>query len=174
MYIPKYFTPKELFPPEISIPINGKFDPRNWRRFDERILMMADQIREDHGPMTGNEGGLTGCGFRLPIKKHATIHQTCWDHYDFDTLSQHPFGRAIDGHPKEKDVFSIRKSIILNRFKYLHIHFLEIDIFGKNSGKPWLHFDCRNFTRGTNGAPQLWSPKRGFVSVDEYLQWGDK
>ena len=154
MYIPKHYTPKELFPPEIASPVNGSFDPRNWRLYDDRILKGFDEIRENHGKMTGNEKGLTECGLR--IGKFS--------------LSQHYWGRAIDTHPKKTTCFEIRKSIIINRIKYKYITFLEIDIKGKNSGKPWLHGDCRN----NGGELQLWSPTRGFVSHADYLAWGDK
>ncbi len=171
MYIPKFFTPKELFPPEIAFPKNGKFDLRNWRRFDGRILRMADQIREDHGKMTGNEGNLTGCGFRLS-ERETNIYNRIgpfknligrYMKYDINTLSQHIFGRAIDGHPEEKTSFEIRKAIIQNPSRYSFIRFLEIDI-------SWLHFDCRN----NGGKLELWSPARGFVDSAKYLSFGDR
>lgn len=168
MYILKWYKPKEVFPPEIASPIDGKFDQRNWLRFDDRILFMADRLREDFGIMTGNEGTLTECGFRFPTKDldiragHKVLQ---YSGYNFDTLSQHCFGRALDLHPKESTVFEIRKAIIKNPGRYPHITFLEVD-------RSWLHIDCGNRNK-PGGMAQLWSPEREFVGYNEYLQWGD-
>lgn len=185
MYIPKHFTPRECFPKEIAPRDSNKFDTRNWRRFSPEILVSGDQLRDDHGVMTCNEGVLNGCGLRLPLKEGSNIL------YDIDGLSDHFFGRALDLHPKETTAEKIRMHIIKekkfsrivskkNPFpvndRYPFITFLEIDI-------TWLHIAYRNnlvinndlhkYNPMLDGRLELWSPVRGFVTLDEYLETGD-
>ncbi len=185
MYIPKYFTPKECFPKEIAPRDTNQFDTRNWRRFSPEILVSADQLRDDYGVMTGNEGVLNGCGFRLPLKEGSNIL------YDIDGLSDHFFGRALDLHPKETTAERIRRDIVMLKWapkmvskkhpipvndRYPFITFLEIDI-------NWLHIAYRNnyvvnndmhmFNPMLDGRLELWSPVRGFVDWQEYLETGD-
>jgi len=138
MHKPKYFTARECFP----IPALA-----DWRRFDDRILKTADLLREDFGPMTGNEGILKNCGLRTDEKYRG---------------SQHFYGRALDLHPKRTTAEKIRVEIIKNPGRYPHITFLEIDV-------SWLHIDCRNGDRLL-----LWSPKRGFVARETYIETGDR
>jgi hypothetical protein len=66
----------------------------------------------------------------------------------------------MDLHSDNYDAETIRMYILGNRKLFPGITFLEVDI-------SWLHIDCRNddFT--------LWSPKRGFVSIENYLKIGD-
>ncbi len=170
MYIPKHFTPKECFPSAIAPRETNNFDIRNWRRFRPEILVSSDQLRDDHGIMTGNEGVLEGCGFRLPLKEGSNIL------YDVDALSDHCWGGALDLHPKEKSVQRIRFDIIRNPGRYPFITFLEIDI-------TWLHIAYRNnvimkndlhsYNSSLDGKLELWSPVRGFVPAHEYIETGD-
>jgi len=53
------------------------------------------------------------------------------------------------------------RQILKNLDKYIHIRFIEIDI-------TWLHIDCRDNLGGER--IKLWSPVRGFVSLDAYLK----
>ncbi|MCP4341271.1 MAG: hypothetical protein GY799_20900 [Desulfobulbaceae bacterium] len=116
-----------------------------WESFDERILRSADALRETFGPLWCNGRGLTQCGFRT----------------NGSETSQHRFGRAIDLHSDTVPYFEMRKFIINNPSKFPDIKFLEIDI-------NWLHIDCRN-----GGELKLWSPKRGFVLKEGYINTGD-
>lgn len=136
MYIPKYYTLKELFPSDAI---------QRWVSFDERILIMADKLRGVFGPLWVNGHGLTQCGFRT----------------NGSSTSQHRFGRALDLHSDKHSYFKMRKYILDYPDEFPYITFLEIDI-------NWLHIDCRN-----TGSLKLWSPKRGFVSKEEYLKTGD-
>ena len=119
--------------------------PMHWRYFDDRILKSADTLREVFGPLWCNGHGLTQCGFRTEGSK----------------TSQHRFGRALDLHSSTHSPESIRKYIIRHPGKFLYIKFLEIDI-------SWCHIDVRNSLE-----LKLWSPKRGFVSIEQYLKDGD-
>jgi hypothetical protein len=118
--------------------------PHDWKYMDSRILKAADKLREVFGPLWCNGRGLTQCGFRTNGSK----------------TSQHRFCRAMDLHSDNYDAETIRMYILGNRKLFSEITFLEVDI-------SWLHIDCRNddFT--------LWSPKRGFVSIENYLKIGD-
>ena len=185
MYIPKHFTPKECFPSAIAPRHTNQYDTRNWRRFSPEILVTADKLRDDYGVMTCNEGSLNGCGFRLPLKEDSNIF------YDIDGLSDHYFGRALDLHPKETTSERIRIDIVnekkLSKMvskeypipvndRYPFITFLEIDI-------TWLHIAYRNnyvinndlhsYNPMLDCRLELWSPVRGFISLDEYLETGD-
>jgi hypothetical protein len=130
MYKCKYFTLKELLPPELySLP-----EWERWLLFDDRILKLDDRVREIYGSCSINSGNLTGCGFRL--KK-----------VDAKDFSQHYFGRASDLHIKliedqnlnEKDKIkaydNIRKELRkLPEFKNIRMEW----------GISWLHIDCGN------------------------------
>lgn len=135
IYIPKYFSLQECFPNDF---------PHDWKYFDSRILISADQLREFFGPLWVNGNGLTQCGFRTNGSK----------------TSQHRFGRGLDLHSDKYSSEEIRFYIIKNKKDFPYITFLEIDI-------NWIHIDCRNSDFS------LWSPKRGFVSKEEYLRTGD-
>lgn len=185
MYIPKHFTPKECFPSAIAPRNTNQFDTRNWRRFRPEILVSGDKLRDAYGTMTCNEGKLNGCGFRLPLKKSSNIL------YDIDALSDHCYGGALDLHPKETTAEKIRKDIVKEKLfsrmvskknpvpvndRYPFITFLEIDI-------TWLHIAYRNnviinndmhtYNSSLDGRLELWSPNRGFVTLDEYIETGD-
>lgn len=103
MYIPKYFSLDECFPPDFS---------KSWKYFDERILISADKLREVFGPLRCNGNGLTQCGFRTNGSK----------------TSQHCFGRAMDLHSDRYSSEEIRMYIINNRNLFPYITFLECDI----------------------------------------------
>lgn len=79
---------------------------------------------------------------------------------EYSDTSQHSFGRAVDFTTKTP-IKAIHKHILQNLGLYPHIRFIEIDI-------GWCHVDCRdNFD---DARIKLWSPKRGFVSVEQYLK----
>jgi len=103
MYIPKYFSEKECFPPAIT---------PNWGLMDDRILKSADKLREKFGPLLCNMRMLTQCGFRT--KGSIT--------------SQHRFGRAMDLHSSNHSYYNMRKYILTNPDKFPYITFLEVDV----------------------------------------------
>lgn len=87
MYKCKYFKIEELVHPDL-LPLG---EEKLWSMFDERILMVADWIREKYGVCTVNEGNLVNCGLR---KMDTNVGAK---------MSQHKFGRALDIHIKKID-----------------------------------------------------------------------
>ena len=125
---------------------------------DLRIVCAVDDLRDnlrkegyDNGFVVNNwksGGGKTQSGVRVPGQQ------------EYSNTSQHSFGRAVDFTTKTP-FKAIHKHILTNLYKYPHIRFIEIDI-------SWCHVDCRdNFD---DDRIKLWSPKRGFVSVEQYLK----
>jgi hypothetical protein len=103
MYLPKYFSLNECFPPDF---------PKSWKYFDERILISADKLRETFGALWCNGNGLTQCGFRT----------------NGSVTSQHRFGRALDLHSNKYSSEEMRKYIIRNREMFPYIKFLELSV----------------------------------------------
>ena len=88
MYKCKYFKIKELVNPAmLSIPENIL-----WLMFDDRVLRIADQIREWYGECTVNTAVLEDCGLRA-FNAGGAVY------------SQHKYGRALDIH-----ILAIEKS----------------------------------------------------------------
>ena len=125
---------------------------------DLRIVCAVDDLRDnlrkegyDNGFVVNNwksGGGKTQSGLRVPGQQ------------EYSNTSQHSFGRAADFTTKTP-IKAIHKHILTNLDKYPHIRFIEVDI-------SWCHVDCRdNFD---DARIKLWSPKRGFVSVEQYLK----
>lgn len=152
MYKPKNFIVKE-FVPEAIYKNRGE---SAIELMDNRIVNAVDLLREnlrvlghDNG-FTVNNWHLGGdrqyCGLRTPESR------------DYSPTSQHTFGRAIDVVTKTP-LKVIHRHIIENPYIYSGIKFIEIDI-------GWLHIDCRKNADGSE--LKLWSPKRGFVSVEQY------
>lgn len=135
-YKPKYFSLKECFPKDVKA---------CWSLMDDRIMMMADELREVFGPLWVNGRGLTQCGFRT----------------NGSLTSQHRCGRALDLHSDKVPYFEIRKFILDNPDQFKYITFLEVDI-------DWLHIDCRD-----SNDVKIWSPQRWYLTKEEYLTTGD-
>ena len=125
---------------------------------DFRIVSAVDDLRDglraegfDNAFVVNNwksGGHKTQSGLRVHGQK------------EFSPTSQHSFGRAID-FTTQTPVKAIHKHILTNLDKYLNVRFIEIDI-------GWCHVDCRDNFDGDR--IKLWSPKRGFVSVSQYLK----
>lgn len=76
MYRCKYFTLRELVNPGFL----GTSESILWRLFDERLLKLADKIREKYGPCTINANGLVDCGLRkMDSKTGARYSAHCFD-----------------------------------------------------------------------------------------------
>jgi hypothetical protein len=134
----KYFSLKELLP-EVTyreLESRGRLN-FGWYLFDQRILMAADLLRGQYGPMlcntwaTGGEFGYRG--YRPPTARVGSVY------------SQHRFGRALDLWPLEVSSDEIRRDIKLqmaNASQY---------ITGIEDGVSWLHIDCRNWDKVKSG-----------------------
>ena len=125
-YIPKYFKPYELVPRIIyeSLP-----ERKIWQLFDQRVLHVADRIRERYGKMIANTWYWGGRhqyrGWRHPGCKIGARY------------SQHRYGRALDLVPQQITAEEIRQDIKEGEI-FIHITCIEDEVF-------WLHFDVRNY-----------------------------
>ena len=146
MYFPKYFklyefVPAAFFPKSETLSDNV----RAFWLFDDRILRVADLLRERYGKLvcndwywrSGSDWGITLSvqgnqyrGWRPPNCLVGSI------------TSQHRWGRALDLTPLECTVEEIRVDIIArsksscwNPFSFITA--IEMKV-------PWLHIDCRN------------------------------
>lgn len=151
-----YFQTWEVVPWEVWLALGE--NARNL--VSGRIIHGANLLRAALGlPMICNTkgyGGRNESGLRTPDCKH------------YKSTSQHAGNHngSIDGNRSTALDFACRcdprkyhAEILKNPDKYDMIRFVEIDI-------SWLHIDAREHT--SNFA--LWSPKRGFVDIDVYVQ----
>lgn len=101
-----------------------------WLVFDERVLKIADTLRDTYGPIFVNnwnyDGSLKYCGKRP---------ENCEVGAE---LSQHKFGRALDLHFTKVDAAKVRKDIMENKVS------LPYPISCLEFGISWFHFDVRN------------------------------
>lgn len=146
-YIPKYFTPEELFPKQViqNHTLNGKIKSSIWRLIDSRVAWTADQLRKLFGPLTVNDYKFGGPNQYRGLRPAQELID--WEHYNqtgelktiFSSFtSQHCFGRALDMVSKSVSAEEIRVDIKKNpRTEYQHITAIE-------DGVSWLHFDVRN------------------------------
>lgn len=108
-----------------------------WFAFDERILVTIDRIRKRYGKMLVNTWYWGGAhqhrGYRSPGCLVGA------------TLSQHRFGRAIDLEPVSVSAEEIRQDMLDGETVVSeYVTAIELDT-------PWLHIDCRNYIKRTNG-----------------------
>lgn len=140
MYKCKYFNIKELVHPTLL-----KALPENtlWALFDERLLRMADAIREKYGACTVNASGLTDCGLRDPQSTTGAKY------------SMHKIGRALDIHIRSIELQwagnKAGKASAYNRVReqLLADPMFDCLCFEQNSkeypnGITWLHIDTGN------------------------------
>lgn len=133
MYKCKHFTIKELVNPDVLKQIG---EMTAWAVFDERILRMADAIREKYGACTVNASGLVDCGLRDPQSKTGAKY------------SMHKVGRALDLHirsielkhagdkaAKIKAYNQVREELMLSH---------QFDVLNFEHNISWLHIDTGN------------------------------
>lgn len=122
MYKLKHFHIQEF----VDIDTFRRLGNRSYLVMDERILVMADKIREYFGkPMIINYAGRQYRGFRPP--------QWLGTRY-----SQHRFGRAIDFTIDGLTAEEVRRTILANKCKDA---FKQITAMEKNVS--WVHVDIR-------------------------------
>lgn len=150
MYNPKYFkvkyksngkTKSELFPSDI---MNlGYTETQLLLMFDDRILKIADKIREIYGPCYINsyDVGLENCGFRLD-RNGIGIKNS-----EGAELSQHKFGRALDIHIVKIENLKVEHKIKIDAYNIVRKDLMknpEFKDFCFEDNIYWLHIDCRN------------------------------
>jgi hypothetical protein len=136
MYVPKHFSAKELIPRLLYAKYQHRGD--QWLinvLFDERLLKVADTLREEYGSMTINDWAWGGAAqFRGFRSGGCDVGAT---------LSQHRFGRALDLIPKDINPREIRADILEDQMSPPYR-----DIGGLEMGIDWLHIDVRARTSG--------------------------
>lgn len=138
MYKCKYYSLKELVHPSFL----GTNPDILWRIFDERLLKMADKIRDKYGACTVNANGLTDCGLR---KMDSTTGAS---------FSAHKFGRALDLHIRSIELEAgkipdptMRKKFKIKEYNKVRENLMinhEFDILNFEYGISWLHVDTFN------------------------------
>lgn len=133
MYKCKHFVIKELVNPTLLKTIG---EETAWKLFDDRLLKMADAIRDKYGACTINASGLTDCGLRDPQSTTGAKY------------SMHKIGRALDLHirtielefagnkaGKIKAYNKVREQLMLNH---------QFDCLAFENNISWLHIDTGN------------------------------
>ncbi len=123
---------------------------------DNRILNAVDLLRDNLRSL-GHDNGFTINNWHIKGERQYSGLRTP-ESEDYSVTSQHTFGRALDVITKTP-LEVIHLHIIDNPYIYSGIKFIEIDI-------GWLHIDCRQNVDGSE--LNLWSPKRGLISVEQY------
>jgi len=127
LWTPKYFRLEELVPPELFEEYRDK-QWNLWLRFDNRILLAADLLREKYGPANINNwlwgGSFDDSGLRIPGREY------------YSPNSQHSFGRALDMRFRDADPETVRKAIVNREVAPGLISAIEADV-------SWNHIDSR-------------------------------
>jgi hypothetical protein len=135
MYKCKYFKIKELVNP-VMLSLS---EDVLWLLLDERVLRVADQIREWYGECTVNTSVLKDCGLR-PFNAGGAVY------------SQHKYGRALDLHivSIEKEAEKIKDPEKRKKFKIEKYNEVRQDLMKNLEGVNfenninWLHIDVGN------------------------------
>lgn len=138
-YIPKHFAAHEVVDPGTY----AKFGNKAFQLIDPRILCTADRLRERYGkPIYINT-------YRLKSYKGKTLRfcgyrpKTYMNGADY---SEHRHGRALDLHIVGVTAEQVRQDILADPFHedFKYITAIEASV-------SWLHIDCRNIDKQTNG-----------------------
>jgi len=133
MYKCKYFKIVELVNPELLKQIGENVA---WIMFDERLLRLADAIREKYGACTVNASGLVDCGLRDP--QCATGAKN----------SMHKIGRALDLHIRSIELEHVgNRAGKIQAYNLVREQLMLLPQFDKlcfENNIPWLHIDTGN------------------------------
>ncbi len=122
IYIPKYFTINELFPPSMIRRFPEKF---LWGLFNPDLLRDLDAIRDFFGkPVFVNYNGMHCRGYR-DCKDCKTVGAS---------LSMHRFGGAVDFNIEGLTAEETRRVIVENQNLFTSIRRME-------RGVNWVHID---------------------------------
>ena len=133
MYKCKYFVIKELVNPTLLKQLG---EETAWKLFDDRILKMADAIREKYGACTINASGLTDCGLRDPQSSTGAKY------------SMHKIGRALDLHIRTIELeFAGNKTGKIKAYNKIREQLMldhRFDCLSFEHNISWLHIDTGN------------------------------
>lgn len=133
MYKCKHFVIKELVNPTLLKQVG---EQTAWAIFDERLLRMADAIREKYGACTINASGLVDCGLRDPQSATGAKY------------SMHKIGRALDLHIRSIELEyagnKAGKTAAYNRVRETLMINPQFDGLNFENNISWLHIDTGN------------------------------
>lgn len=136
MYIPRYFKAHEVVPPDVY----RNRGIKSFQLIDDRLLKLADYLREEFGSITVNNynfgGTRTQSGLRTPDQSHYRLY------------SQHSYGRALDMIFNERNAQEVREYLKDNQDLICTI--FQIEGFTVEENVSWLHLDLRNNEVGYN------------------------
>lgn len=136
----KYFKIHELVPPDIY----KKYGDSAFQFLDPKMLYTIDKIRERYNTsLTINNymwnGSYSQSGYR-PVSSSVGASN-----------SQHRHGRAFDCKLKGISAEQVREDILNDPyhedFKYITCIEMKVN---------WLHIDCRNYNKKTNGILKIY------------------
>lgn len=108
--------------------------PRSiYRLIDRRIIVANQRLIERHGTMNYNTWYWGG--------KHEYRGFRPFDSTEGAPLSQHKFGRALDGVPKHLRIPELHADILAHPRLYLSAGFTTFEVAW--DAPTWLHGDCR-------------------------------
>ncbi|MDR0485930.1 MAG: hypothetical protein LBH29_04315 [Elusimicrobiota bacterium] len=132
MYKCRHFTIKEIVNPAF---LKLTSEAILWSIFDERLLKLADAIREQFGSIIINGGGLTDCGLRQN------------DSATGAGFSAHKYGRALDLHICSIENKKLDKPAKTSEYEKLRVSLLSntaFNILNFETNIYWLHIDTFN------------------------------
>ncbi|QIB67177.1 hypothetical protein [Kineobactrum salinum] len=144
MYIPKHFSVEE-FVPELAYQERGE---QAWELLDERMLITADQCREEFGPTFVNTwfserliavyGRREWSGLRT-LGYYQSVHDddAFGLHKYLTSYSQHKYGRAFDALFRDTPADEARDYIRRHPKQFPYLTAME-------TGTSWFHGDVRN------------------------------
>lgn len=149
-----YFRIEELVPQNTYIR-RGK---ASIELLDARALSMINNVRElAQTTITINNWLWGGIYDQSGLRTYE--HYPSKEAY-IRSLSQHKYGRGFDCKPEGKTAREVIIELILQHNFDSIYSFIEID-------RNWVHVDCRLNRNGESLV--LWSPDRGYVTIDKYL-----
>jgi hypothetical protein len=125
MYIPQFFTLKELVPRDIY----EKYGDRLWAYFDPNLLRAQDFLRKKFGPCTVNNWSYPHKGETFSYRGYRPPSYT-----KCGTLSTHRLFKAIDSHFKYVTPEEVRQFIIETDGLGWIVKRIEADV-------NWVHID---------------------------------
>jgi hypothetical protein len=133
VYNPEFFTVEEFVPRRVF----EEYGKQSWWFIDTRIVWTADAIRDYFKkPFILNNWYRNG---PYQYRGLRTI-----DSKDYSAMSQHSFGRALDGDVKDVSPDEVRQEI-KSHSSDPHFRFIT----AVEESIDWLHVDCR--TMGQDG-----------------------
>jgi hypothetical protein len=139
MYQPKYFNYYEFVPAHVAMARGEK----SLQLMDDRILRVADWLRNRFGPMTINSWWWGGTREWSGLR---TALYPGFDAVSGNNFSQHYRGAALDGLFKNATAEEVRQDLIGGMI----LDELDLECITIENDVSWLHVDVRMAEPGIN------------------------